>query len=78
MKEKLRKAYARELKSGLKSGELDWPDKSETAIQGCINKMFKAISSPARNDWLKYNTALKRACRSIGIKSSPELRAIFT
>lgn len=77
MIEKLRQAYRRELRNALDKGILDWPDKSDQAIEACIAKMFTAITSPARNDWLKYNPTLKAACKSVGIKSSPELRAIF-
>ena len=77
MKEKLRKAYRRELQNALKAGSIDWLDKSSQAVNTCIDKMFTAIAKPNLADWLKYNPALKAACKSVGIKSSRELRAIF-
>jgi len=41
------------------------------------DKMFKAIENGGKQDWIKYNEALKEACKNKGIKTSRELRELI-
>lgn len=41
------------------------------------DKMLNAIREGGRSDWLRYNNALKMACKRVGIKTSKELREII-
>ncbi|MFH1031075.1 MAG: hypothetical protein V1767_00690 [Chloroflexota bacterium] len=76
--EQLRQAYKVILTEKVNTDpEYNWPDKSEASIDDCINKMFKAVARSGRSDWLKYNSALKVACKNVGIKKSSELRELF-
>ena len=70
--EKIRDAYQKELRKRLDTDpEYAWPDKSDEAIARVVNKIFTAFSRPGdRSDWLKYNPALKIACKAAGVKSS--------
>lgn len=77
--EELRKVYFDELKKRvLNDPDYNWPDKSDNAIMVVVNKMLKSVAQPGnKSDWLGNNGALRAASRKVGIKSSPELRALF-
>ena len=77
--EELKGLYFGELKlKVLTDPEYNWPDKSDEKIMRVVNSMFGNFGKPGdRSDWLKHNPALRSACKKIGIKSSPEFRALF-
>ena len=76
--EELKKAYAEILKDKVRNDpQYNWPDKSDAAINKCVEKMLVATGRPGnRADWLKSNPALRTAAKKVGIIKSSELRAL--
>ncbi len=76
--EELKKVYAEILRDKVQNDpEYNWPDKSDTAINKCVDKMMAAAGRPGnRADWLKSNPALRTAAKKVGINKSSELRAL--
>jgi glycine/D-amino acid oxidase-like deaminating enzyme len=61
------------------AGDYEWlRNATDEAIRRCADKMLHGVMHGPegdRHDVLKYNPALRRACRTLGIKASAELRA---
>ena len=54
----------------------DWPDKSEAAIESCIQRMVPAIHCGAVS--FAGSPALRAAARRCGITSTKALKTLFT
>lgn len=75
--ERIRTEYIKALTAKKEAG--DWHNE-KTPTEVC-EMMFSAIQSDANNrnyaGWLKHNQTLKKACKTVGVLTSPQLRELF-
>ena len=69
-------AYAQELERCAEAGDPDyaWALDNPDAVDTCTTKMLRGVLDGGKFDWYRHNPALRRAGKSLGLKTSREFR----